>query len=1106
MIFGKRFVTHSLTTVGGEEDPEPIKDRRKIRTKHLRKHSNRNGRSKSESRAADDIDDKDIEAKQQTRQDSRAESGLPQSQLNESTPGQARYPAGETLGTIKSLENTEHDGDLHPGYETHAAAVRKPGSEVLDAGGKTSPLQLNGPKRRPIAANLNKPLPGKRINFVTDVDANSTEVSEEDLDTERHGHEERLRQMQVKHEHQIAGINAHHAKELKNERSEFARAQRGWEERRQIVQRDHEAQLAAMEKSWLNEEKRVQTDVNPLPVQGGRSLVASESASLEFPEAESSFCSDAASQNQIKNAKNLTAFTHQNTDSEENDSRAQIDRDTELVEKEQPESVHADHQKEIKDLVGKHCKETNNVRLVPERNEQILSTNHGLVKVPSEKSRDRLEEELKERDEEIRTLTATYEAESQKLKETHQQGLEDILAAHKIVLDEMIVKLSQVETELAASQTAWDEDAQRTQGNHRVQIQKERAKHQEDSNARSEEYKRQEKKVIKEHESEIFNLRREHEASSNKISNNHSAAIASLKLINKGALDKLLHKHEIALNERSLGHAATVEKLEATLAKEKAASESKQFALKKRVEDEQQKRAQDQSAWSREKNKLDDLRLQVLSEQAARYRNDLEDAQIEFDQTLAKQSQEHNVALESKSVTISKQRKELLDGRKKWEEARLVLEHAQKNAIRTLTERHEGDQQRIKHECGKRVVRLNKEHKAEMEKAEETFMQYRMASEDRFEKTKQDAADRLKRHEEEAAATLTRHKQSAADTLKQQEQKAADTLAQQIQFNEAQQLRHDTAIASMEEKHRKASEQWQLDTTAAHAHLKAEIQARNKALIARETSKSHTDGELKSLYLGIIDDVDGLARLRWTFNRSAWTDELQKELSDAPKRLRKQILQDTIWGVLYEQVFGSPYRMLGSEGKRLEKQWLKDFGSDKSGKYTASCPGRDLSKTASKIGDGAYVWPKPSFPAERWRYETLRQLEDALKNPMSDYDPRQKLLAGFNESLDSACKEISHELEKVFDMNEKTTRTVQNLVQRAASMWVTFGAQKCRLVVAMSDLKVTTESCNPNISGDKSVELVAKPELRRIGDTDGALYDSISKISGCEGEMIQILY
>jgi hypothetical protein len=134
-----------------------------------------------------------------------------------------------------------------------------------------------------------------------------------------------------------------------------------------------------------------------------------------------------------------------------------------------------------------------------------------------------------------------------------------------------------------------------------------------------------------------------------------------------------------------------------------------------------------------------------------------------------------------------------------------------------------------------------------------------------------------------------------------------------IQADQKQQF--DTREARLKQAHNQQQER-----------LEKSIQSRNKALITRENFKGQTDAQLKSDFTNLMLKVNNLASLTWTINDSPWTDELQSQISDTPKRLRKQILQDSIWNIFFEKVFCSPFRVFGHEGEALENQWNKVFG------------------------------------------------------------------------------------------------------------------------------------------------------------------------------------
>jgi hypothetical protein len=96
-------------------------------------------------------------------------------------------------------------------------------------------------------------------------------------------------------------------------------------------------------------------------------------------------------------------------------------------------------------------------------------------------------------------------------------------------------------------------------------------------------------------------------------------------------------------------------------------------------------------------------------------------------------------------------------------------------------------------------------------------------------------------------------------------------------------------------------------------------------------------------------------------------------------------------------------------------------------------------------------------------------------------------------------------LKLVLELDEITAQSVQIICEKAAKLWVAAGGQRCRLMVIMQGLKSTTES-KESSGQDQSVEFVIRPELRRIGDTHGELFDDLTTISGCEGEVVRMVY
>ena len=141
-----------------------------------------------------------------------------------------------------------------------------------------------------------------------------------------------------------------------------------------------------------------------------------------------------------------------------------------------------------------------------------------------------------------------------------------------------------------------------------------------------------------------------------------------------------------------------------------------------------------------------------------------------------------------------------------------------------------------------------------------------------------------------------------------------------------QESRHATRQARMESDFKAEKLQLENERAAQEGRLRRDIESLNGALLARDRFTPIVDHELKSRFLDLVGDIDYLARLEWKFNQADWTNDLLARLSKNPRRLKKQILQDSLWIILYENIFCSPFRVFGEEGRTLEAQWSDAFG------------------------------------------------------------------------------------------------------------------------------------------------------------------------------------
>jgi hypothetical protein len=131
---------------------------------------------------------------------------------------------------------------------------------------------------------------------------------------------------------------------------------------------------------------------------------------------------------------------------------------------------------------------------------------------------------------------------------------------------------------------------------------------------------------------------------------------------------------------------------------------------------------------------------------------------------------------------------------------------------------------------------------------------------------------------------------------------------------------------ALEKQYEEREKALKVEHNAAQDYLKKATRSRDKALVKRDNVSKLTDGELKAKFSDLTRKVDALARLEWTSNHSEWTPEKQEQVSDTSKRQQRQILQETMWDILFKEIFASPFRVVGRKGFALELQWNKESG------------------------------------------------------------------------------------------------------------------------------------------------------------------------------------
>ncbi|KAH7342510.1 hypothetical protein BKA65DRAFT_504248 [Rhexocercosporidium sp. MPI-PUGE-AT-0058] len=267
--------------------------------------------------------------------------------------------------------------------------------------------------------------------------------------------------------------------------------------------------------------------------------------------------------------------------------------------------------------------------------------------------------------------------------------------------------------------------------------------------------------------------------------------------------------------------------------------------------------------------------------------------------------------------------------------------------------------------------------------------------------------------------------------------------------------------------------------------LQESVEVLKGALVKRDHFKAMSDHELSYRFQEISSEVDDLARIRWDQRQvSTWPFPDQSlQHSENERRMKQYLIQNTLWVILYERVFCTPFRVLGEEGKALERDWIHEFGSD------------------SGVSSSQILGPRPTKESEVWRYETMKKCVEATSQASGGVDPKNALKRDYERSVTETVQELFEELGKVSAVSSSEKQRMGDLVRKAAKLWMEIGQQRYRMFVLMSDTDIEpTRSRFEAVNRDGKLGLVVIPELRRMGNAQGEKLDKNELIMDCKGK------
>jgi hypothetical protein len=159
----------------------------------------------------------------------------------------------------------------------------------------------------------------------------------------------------------------------------------------------------------------------------------------------------------------------------------------------------------------------------------------------------------------------------------------------------------------------------------------------------------------------------------------------------------------------------------------------------------------------------------------------------------------------------------------------------------------------------------------------------------------------------------------------------------------------------------------------------------------------------------------------------------------------------------------------------------------------------------SQLNDRSYTWPKPEIETERWRYVTIKECRAALRQPVpSEWDPRAKLKKGFKTSIDALRKELTLTISESVNLDTSSVQAIERMTLKAASMWLEFGMQRCRILVLVqgSNLKSLEEKIKR--AQEHTLKLVLVPELKKFGNSNGHDLDVEETGGDWDGKLVEL--
>jgi chromosome segregation ATPase len=184
--------------------------------------------------------------------------------------------------------------------------------------------------------------------------------------------------------------------------------------------------------------------------------------------------------------------------------------------------------------------------------------------------------------------------------------------------------------------------------------------------------------------------------------------------------------------------------------------------------------------------------------------------------------------------------------------------------------------------------------------------------------------------------------ESAQKKYAKDQKQAEEELNKERETHEKEVEKLEIQIATLETKLENEKRKFENEKRKLEAAVEARLKNKMKKvvrrndklveeLVFRRNFKGLTDREICQRFTALANEVDDISRTAWDHKReNSWP--FPEKVLDQPlngtnfRELTQQIIQNSIWIILFERIFGTPFKIFGDEGDNAQMSWTDEYG------------------------------------------------------------------------------------------------------------------------------------------------------------------------------------